>query len=90
MHLQDAYFAEKGDVGTGTQIAYTAPAKNVFEYNTETAGTFSAKSQQPLDVCAQGSEWKIVGQKGSKTVTYTPTDPCPTLTPNFSNIGKGS
>ena len=91
VHLQDTYFAEMNKVGTGEQISYKAPPTNVFEYNVETAGTFSAKSQQGLDECVKGSEWKVVGEATSgKTVKYTPTDPCPALTPNFSNIGKGS
>ena len=93
MHLQDAYFAEKSEVGTGDQIAYTAPPNNVFTYNVATAGTFSAKNAKALDKCSANGEWKVVGVGGSKTVSYTSTVTganCDVLTPNFSTIGKGS
>lgn len=101
MHLQDAYFAEKGVVGTGDAISYKAPPNNVFTYNVAAAGTWKATSQQALDECGSGKIWQVVGVGGSKTVTYTPSvdgktgsaaesDACGKLTPNFTNIGKGS
>ena len=96
MHLQDTYFAEKGDIGDGDAISYKAPPTNVFEYDVATAGTFTATAQQPLDECAQESVWQIVGTKGSKAVSYTPsitggaTGACAALTPNFTKIGAGS
>ena len=101
MHLQDAYFAEKGVVGTGDAISYKAPPTNVFEYGVATAGTWTATSQQALDECGSGKVWSVVGVGGSKTVTYTSSvdgqtgaaaegTACGKLTPNFTNIGKGS
>lgn len=89
--MQDTYFAEKNVLGTGDEISYKAPPKNVFDYDVTTAGTFSAKNVGALDECAANSEWKVVGQANSgKNVTYTATPGCANLTPNFENIGKGS
>ena len=91
VHLQDTYFAEKGDTGTGDEISYKAPPTNVFAYNVATKGTFTATAQQPLDECASGSTWSVVGTPGSKTVTYSSTvstDACKALTPNFTLIGR--
>ena len=101
MHLQDAYFAEKGKTGNGEAISYKAPPDNVFIYDVTGDGTFKATSDQALDDCGKGKVWQVVGVGGSKTVTYTSSvdgktgtaaesDACGKLTPNFTNIGKGS
>ena len=93
MHLQDAYFSEKNEVGTGAQIAYSAPPNNVFTYDVTTAGTFTATSAVGLDKCAIGGVWSVVGSPTSTTVSYEATvtgNNCEILTPNFSTIGHGS
>ena len=102
MHLQDAFFAEKGVMGMGDAISYKAPPTNVFEYDANTtAGTWTATSQSALDDCGQGKIWSVVGTAGSKTVSYAATvdgttgdaalsNACGKLTPNFTNIGRGS
>lgn len=93
VHLQDTYFAEKADVGTGDQISYKAPPDNVFKYDVSGAGVFKATSDQPLDECSKGGVWQVKGTAGSKTVSYARTvtgDNCEALTPNFTLIGEGS
>lgn len=90
MHLQDAYFSEKGDTGTGDEISYKAPPKNVFDYDVTGKGVFEATSATPLDECGVGSKWNVTGVSGSKSVKYTATTDCLNLTPNFTLIGAGS
>ncbi|WP_298767367.1 hypothetical protein [uncultured Fibrobacter sp.] len=89
-------------MGTGTQISYQAPPTNVFAYDANTTpGTWTATTQSALDDCGANKVWSVVGTAGSKTVSYAATvdgqtgdaalsNACGKLTPNFTNIGRGS
>lgn len=93
MHLQDAYFSEKDDVGKPSEIGYKAPASAVFTYNAaDTQGEFTATNNNDLDDCTANSEWKIKSEKGGAGggLKHTPTNPCPVLTPSFDKIGEGT
>ena len=72
--MQDAYFSEKGDVGTWVAIGYSAPgtkgngssyASNVFTYtgdNTCGAGTkctWTATPKTKLNDCTTSMKWSI-------------------------------
>lgn len=96
MHLQDAYYAEKSELGDGDAISYKAPPTNVFAYDVNTtAGLFTATAQSSLDDCTSGV-WTVDATStttGASSVTYdahTSSTQCDALTPNFSNIGKGT
>ena len=97
MHLQDSYYAEMTDVGTGTQIGYNAPASNTFTYGASTAGTWTATSTTALNDCQQGAIWQVVSAPSSTNgVSHTATTPtatadaCAALTPSFTQIGAAT
>lgn len=57
MHLQDAYFSEKDDVGKPSEIGYKAPASAVFTYNaadeieSEKGGAGGGLKHTPTNPC---------------------------------------
>ena len=96
MHLQDAYFAEKDEIGKGSEIGFKAPASNVFDYSTiDGASLFTATNKSALDDCAANSSWTVTPSKGGeggglKHVAAITGDNCEPLTPSFTSIGAGT
>ena len=96
VHMQDAYFVDQQTVGNWNAIGYTAPTSTNFEYGGETAvtgKTWTATAQFDDDgkcTGTGGKEWSISVSVASKKISYTASDNCPALTPNFKNIGSSS
>ena len=96
MHQQDAYIAEKGEVGDATAIGYDTPTSSVFDYAVAVAsakGTWTAtpKANAISDCADSDDKWsvgaEVDGGKGKYTPSLPKTDKCKILTPNFSHIG---
>ena len=95
MHQQDAYVAEKGEIGGFTVIGYDKPASTVFTYDETTSGTtkevFTATPKSPLDGISDA--WTVestIGSSGAaKHEAKIPTGG-EKLTPNFTSIGAGT
>ena len=87
--MQDAYVVDQQDKGTFEQIGYEKPTSTVFTY-TDNNKSFQAVATV-LDKCgsaANAQTWTIgVSVSGGKA-TYTPSDNCSALTPNFKYIGS--
>ncbi len=92
VHMQDAYFVDQQSVGDWTAIGYTAPTSTNFKYEQGTAETddWKATAQFDDDGKCTSKVWAVAVKPKSKKVSYTATDNCPALTPNFKNIGSGS
>ena len=94
--MQDAYFVDQQTVGNWNAIGYTAPTSTNFTYGGKdaTSGkTWTATAQFDDDgKCTGdgGKEWSISVSTASKKISYTASDNCPALTPNFKNIGSSS
>lgn len=91
MHLQDTYAAEKSDVGTWTEIGYTAPTSTVFTY-AGSDGEFKATTISALD--GVSGDWKVNSSwiAADGIVKHEPTMPsgADKLTPNFTRIGTSN
>ena len=84
MHLQDAWVVDQQTYGTFTNIGYEAPTSTVFTYSEQNG--FKAVSTA-LDKCASQT-WTVGVTVANARATYTASDNCPILTPNFKNIGS--
>ncbi len=89
VHMQDAWVVDQQKYGSFTEIGYEAPTSTVFTYSEETG--FKAVSTA-LDKCgANGQTWTVVVSNASSgRATYTASDNCPALTPNFKFIGSSN
>lgn len=91
VHMQDAWVVDQTSAtaaGSFEAIGFEPPTSTVFTYTEGAAGTadFTA-SASSLDKCA-GTTWTIGVQVADAKATYTASDNCPTLTPNFKWIGS--
>ena len=86
--MQDAYVVDQQKYGSFSEIGFEAPTSTVFIYSEETG--FKAVATV-LDKCSGGQTW-TVGVSGlpGPRATYTASNNCPELTPNFKNIGASS
>ena len=84
MHLQDAWVVDQQKYGTFTDIGYEAPTSTVFTYSEQNG--FKAVSTV-LDKCTSQT-WTVGVAVANGKATYTPSDNCPVLTPNFKLIGS--
>lgn len=95
MHQQDAYVAEKGEIGSFELIGYDSPASNVFgyteAYTAKTKEIWQAKPKTgALSECSDVT-WAITSTLTSASKgKHGANDLCPKLTPNFSTIGAGT
>ena len=90
VHMQDAYITDQNAKGDWSHIGYTAPTSKNLQYNEKGDWTATpASSWSPT--CEGGSNpsttWNVTVNEDH---TYTASDNCPNLTPNFKNIGASS
>ena len=87
MHLEDAWVVDQQKYGSFTDIGYEAPTSTVFTYSEQNG--FKAVSTA-LDKCtgANGQTWTVGVVVTNGKATYTASDNCPVLTPNFKNSGS--
>ena len=95
MHQQDAYVAEKAEIGGFTVIGYDKPASTVFTYSETTTGTtkevFTATPKTALD--GVSGAWTVestLGSSGAAKHEAKIPDGGDKLTPNFTSIGAGT
>lgn len=86
VHLQDAWVVDQQAYGTFTNIGYEAPTSTVFTYSEDNG--FKAVSNT-LDKCGSQT-WTVGVTVANGKATYTASDNCPTLTPNFKFIGSSN
>ena len=88
--MQDAWVVDQQSKGTMKQIGFEHPTSTVFTYADDNATDFSATSTV-LDKCTTQT-WTVTATVNSTTkkATYSASNNCPELTPNFKNIGSGS
>ncbi len=89
-----AYVVDQQAKGSWTQIGYSAPTSNNFNYGT-TGHDWAAEGQFDVSACTGtgAGTWSIdvtVPSTAGASASYTVSDNCPALTPNFHNIGQGS
>ena len=89
VHMQDAYFVDQQEIGSWTDIGYTAPTSTNFEYKEAADPQWTATAQFDTDGKCSSDDWTVKVEKASKTVKYTASG-CTALTPNFDKIGSGS
>ena len=92
--MQDAWVVDQNDAtaaGSFTQIGYEPPTSTVFAYSEGTKGSadFTATAST-IDKCTGtgGNVWTIGVKVASAKASYSASDNCPTLTPNFKYIGS--
>jgi len=93
VHMQDAYFVDQQQVGNWNAIGYTAPSSSNFTYGGKdaTSGqTWTAEAKFNTDGKCTSDTWSITVNPTSKSISYTASDNCPALTPNFKSIGSSS
>ena len=94
--MQDAWVVDQSNAtkaGSFTEIGYEAPTSTVFTYTEGAAGTadFTATAST-IDKCAGtgGNVWTIGVTVSAAKASYSASDNCPTLTPNFKFIGSSN
>ena len=91
VHMQDAYVVDQQKAGSFTEIGYEKPTSSVFTYTEGTKGTadWTASAGNKLDKCGGGDTWTVgVTCASCSAATYSASDNCPELTPNFKWIGS--
>jgi prepilin-type N-terminal cleavage/methylation domain-containing protein len=89
VHLEEAYVVDQQKYGSFTDLCYEAPTSTGLTYSEATG--FKADAKGKLDKCGSGKDVWTVGVKVTNgKASYTPSDNCPVLTPNFKNIGSSS
>ena len=104
--LQEAYAAEKNDVGTWKDVGYKGPGSNKDDSNSETstftyagasAGTWVATTKVALNDCPKDATWGVTTTYASTSggITTTATSSNETscvepLTPNFCKIATSA
>ena len=93
MHIQDAFVVDQQRAGTFAEIGYEEPVSTVFTY-TDNNKSFKADAGGKLDKCGDAAAqlWTVgvTVNSTTKKASYTPSDNCPALTPNFKNIGSSA
>ena len=87
---------DQSSVGTFSEIAYEKPTSANFTYSDETSasgaatGGWKAAGGSAFSKCtgAGGNNWTVGVTAASNKATYTASDNCPALTPNFKYIGS--
>lgn len=105
INLQDAYAAEMNDVGTWTEIGYTAPGQRTdasnysskeFDYHGGD-GTWDATNKAQLNDCASAKNWELTASAGQDATTKNnlmsiavTINNCAGLTPSFAALARSS
>ena len=89
VHLQDAYAVDQGKTGDFTAIGYEKPTSAYITYS-GTAAQWQANGGTTFTKCTGtgGNVWTIGVAMAGAIASYTPSDNCPALTPNFKYIGS--
>ena len=87
--MQDAYVTDQNTKGDWSKIGYTAPASKNLTYNSDATNDWKAAPKNGWSPTCEGGNpngttWTVTVNDDH---SYTASDNCPNLTPNFKNIG---
>lgn len=84
--MQDAYVTDQNAKGDWSKIGYTAPTSKNLAY-TETSDWTAEPKDSWSPTCEKSTTWNV---KVNADFSYTASDNCANLTPNFKNIGTAN
>ena len=96
--MQDAWVVDQNTVGQFEEIAYEKPTSANITYSDlttskgGTSGGWQGAGGSAFSKCTGtgGSTWSVTATSANNRATYTASDNCPALIPNFKFIGSSN